>query len=97
MSCVTNNIGSLFYFGCYCSYLTEIIIIIIIIIKLKREAEDATCRLNAQVIFSRDDIVIAEENFTNWRIAWKKLKNMMKKRGNNVKINGKSEGKETTK
>ena len=37
------------------------------------------CRVNAQVIFSRDDIVIAEENFTNWRIAWKKLKNMIKK------------------
>ena len=50
----------------------------------KREAEDAMCRANAQVIFSRDDIVIAEENFTNWRIAWKKLKNMIKK--DNVKI-----------
>ena len=30
---------------------------------------DAMCRVNAQVIFSRDDIVIAEENFTNCRIA----------------------------
>ena len=48
-------------------------------LSLKREAEDAMCRINAQVIFSRDDIVTAEENFTNWRIAWKKLKNMIKK------------------
>ena len=30
-----------------------------------------------------NDIVIAEENFTNWRVAWKKLKNMKK---DNVKI-----------
>ena len=35
-------------------------------------------RVNAQVIFSRGDIVIAEENFTHWRIAQKRLKNMIK-------------------
>ena len=38
-------------------------------LSLKREAKDAMCRVNAQVIFIRDDIVIAKENFTNWRIA----------------------------
>ena len=48
-------------------------------LSLNREAEDVTCTVNVQVIFSRDDIVIAEENFTNWRIAWRKLKNMIKK------------------
>ena len=53
-------------------------------LSLNREAGHAMCRVNAQVIFSRDDIVIVEENFTNWRIAWKKLKNMVKK--GNVKI-----------
>ena len=57
-------------------------------LSLKREAEDVMCRVNAQVIFSGDDIVIAEENFTNWRIAWKKLKNMIEK--GNVKIKWKN-------
>ena len=42
-------------------------------LSLKRGTEDAMCRVNAQVIFNKDDIVIAEENFTNWRIAWKKV------------------------
>ena len=37
-------------------------------LSLKREADDATCRVNTQIIFSRVDIVIAGENFTNWRI-----------------------------
>ena len=36
-------------------------------------------RVNAQAVLSRDDIVIAEENFTNWRIAWKKLRIMINK------------------
>ena len=54
-------------------------------LSLKREAEDAMCRVNDQVIFSRDGKEnFAEENFTNWRIMWKKLKNMNKK--GNVKI-----------
>ena len=34
-------------------------------LSLKREAEDAMRRVNLQIFFNRDDIVIAGENFTN--------------------------------
>ena len=58
-------------------------------LSLKREAEDATRGINAQVIFSGDDIVIAEEIFfSNLREYKAKYHhNMMKKDYEGLKLN----------
>jgi hypothetical protein len=40
---------------------------------LKREAEEAMQRVNAQVEFIVVDNKIGNESYANWKVAWRKL------------------------
>ncbi len=44
---------------------------------LKREAEEAMQRVNAQVEFKLGDIKNGNEGYANWKAAWRKLKNII--------------------
>jgi hypothetical protein len=44
---------------------------------LKREAEEAMQRVNAQVEFNFGDIKIGNEGYVDWKAAWRKLKNII--------------------
>ena len=44
---------------------------------LKIVAEEVMRSVNAQVEFSAGEIKIGNENYMDWKVAWKKLKNMI--------------------
>ena len=43
---------------------------------LKIVAEEVMRSVNAQVEFDAGEIKIGNENYMDWKVAWKKLKNM---------------------
>ena len=45
---------------------------------LKREAEEAMQKVDVQVEFNIGNIKIGNEEYVDWKAAWKKLKNIMK-------------------
>ena len=45
---------------------------------LKRVAEEVMRSVNAQVKFNAGEIKIGNENYMDWKVAWKKLKNMIR-------------------
>ena len=44
---------------------------------LKKEAEKAMRSVNANVAFNEGSVTIDEERYTEWKAAWKKLKNIL--------------------
>ena len=47
-------------------------------ISLKSFAEEVMRSVNAQVEFNAEKIKIGNKNYMDWKVAWKKLKNMIK-------------------
>ena len=45
---------------------------------LKRVAEEVMRSVNGQVEFNAGEIKIGNENYMDWKVAWKKLKNMIR-------------------
>ena len=45
---------------------------------LKIVAEEVMRSVNAQVEFNAGEIKIGHENYMDWEVAWKKLKNMIR-------------------
>ena len=45
---------------------------------LKRVAEEAMGRMNAHVEFNVGEIKIGNESYVDWKVAWKKLKNIIR-------------------